>query len=70
MALDNSTKSREILRRNSRENAQIPKVLQTPLRVGTEAGDKIKGVQKVIVRILEFNLGSRDSGFAESAKNM
>ena len=37
---------------------------------GTEAGDKIKGVQKVpvIVRILEFNLGSRVSGFAGVAK--
>ena len=34
MVLDSSTKSREILRRNNRENAQIPKVLQTPLRVG------------------------------------
>lgn len=34
MVLSYSTKSHKILRRNSRENAQIPKVLQTPLRVG------------------------------------
>ncbi|KAI5900049.1 SDA1-domain-containing protein [Schizophyllum commune H4-8] len=33
MVLDSSTKSRKILRQNSRENAQILKVLQTPLRV-------------------------------------
>ena len=35
---------------------------------GTEAGNRTKGVQKVIVRILEFNLGSRVSGFAGVAK--
>ena len=37
---------------------------------GTEAGNRFKGVQEVIVRILEFNLGSRVSGLAEGAKRV
>ena len=34
MVLNSSTKSHKVLRRSSRGNAQIPEVLQTPLRVG------------------------------------